>query len=216
MTQARAYASSGQAPAGIITATLNSLLLHLRAQLSADEAQTIALYGGEFDHEEIDFAQYSCPAIFITCLGFNQRAPAPRQRTILSRQARLAAFVATKQASRPGRFIEGLDLTERLELLVTAWQPECPPELQPACIGAAERHSFVAENLYSRKVDAYKHGLWLLSWWQPYEPTLAPHPDTLPAFVGSHIDSILSTTAPPEQPAEAAPLLTESCVSFKP
>lgn len=205
-----------QASGGIVAAALDGLQTYLREHLSADEVQTIALYGGEFDHEEIDFAQYNCPAIFLTCLGFHQRPPARGQRTILSRQARFAAFVATKQATRPGRFIESLDLTERLELLVSAWQPQCPPELQPACIGPAEPHSFVAENLYSRKVDAYKHGLWLLSWWQPYQPTLAAHPDTLPPLLGSHVDSILSTTATPQQPAEGQPLSTEACIAFKP
>ena len=214
--QARAAASSGQAPGGIITAALNDLQDYLRSSLSADEAKTIALYGGEFDGDEIDFAQYSCPAIFVTCLGFNQRPPTSRQRTVLGRQARFAAFVATKSASRTGRFVEGVDLTERIEQLICAWQPNCPPELQPACIGAAERHSFMAENLYNRKIDSFKHGLWLLTWWQPYQPTLAGNPSDLPALTGTHIDSSLLSTVAAPPPDDTPPLITESCLNFKP
>ena len=49
------------------------------------------------------------------------------------------------------------------------------------CLQRAEAHSFVAENLYNRKVDECKHALWLVSWWQGFEPLHGLDPSQLPS-----------------------------------
>lgn len=215
-------------PAGAASAMLRGLRDYLREQLPQEEVATVDYYGGEFDEAEISQAEYACPAVFVTCLGFDQ-AKGDRNKGRWARSARMACFVATKAATREGRFVEAVDLVERVMVLAQEWRPVCPPALNAEanaasatqseqispqiCIGAAEPTSFQAENLYNRKTDRHKHAIWVLSWWQDFEPLHGTDPSQLPSLITLEWDSTLGIT-PPAAAEPLAPLTQESCVAL--
>ncbi len=193
---------------------------YLRAALPQGDIPTVELYGGEFDEDEVSKTEYACPAVFVTCLGFAHAATA-RVGGKYARNVHMAAFVNTKHATRAGRFVEAADLAERVDTLVMAWKPVCPtvPSItgQPVpnvCLTEALPATMAGENLYTRKLDANKLALWLLTWQQGVVLAHGVDPATLPSLVTVHTDSTL-LTAVPDAPAPAPQTLTtESCVGI--
>jgi phage gp37-like protein len=199
-----------QAYAGAVTALLTGLRDYLRQALPQKDVKTVDFYGGEFDEAEIPKTEYACPAVFITCLGFG-RNESPRQGGKYAKTARVAVFVATKHGTREGRFVECVDLVERISTLVTMWQPQTAPQ---SCVLQADGTSFVAENLYNRKLDAQKHALWLLSWSQGFEPVHGVDASTLPDLVSVHVDDTVLSTVPDPAPPVLNPLQLDSCLDI--
>jgi hypothetical protein len=211
--------------AGAVTALLTGLRDYLRKELPQKDVKTVDFYGGEFDEAEIPKTEYACPAVFITCLGFGRNESA-RQGGKYAKTARVAVFVATKHGTREGRFVECVDLVERISTLVTMWQPQCPPPVHAAanaalgqtapqsCVLQADGTSFVAENLYNRKLDSQKHALWLLSWSQGFEPVHGVDASTLPDLVSVHVDDTILSTVPDPAPPVLNPLQLDSCLDI--
>jgi hypothetical protein len=211
--------------AGAVTALLTGLRDYLRQALPQKDVKTIDFYGGEFDEAEIPKTEYACPAVFITCLGFGKNESL-RQGGRYAKTARVAVFVATKHGTREGRFVECVDLVERISTLVTMWQPQCPPPVHAAanaaigqtapqsCVLPAEAQSFVAENLYNRKLDNQKHALWLLSWSQGFEAVHGPDASLLPDLMAIHADSTVLSTVPEPAAPVLNPLQLDSCLTI--
>ena len=82
---------------------LDQALAFVRRSFTPAEAKTVELYGGQFSAEEIPQTSYTCPAIFVTVLGWQEPPSGSRITGRHARQYRLCAFVVFKHADRVKR-----------------------------------------------------------------------------------------------------------------
>ena len=151
---------------------LDQVTAYVRSQFTSQEVASVQLYGGEFGAGEVDRVSYTCPAIFITILGWEASPSSSRMSGPHARQARLAAFVATKQPKRDARMLQAMMLADKLAVALRLWRPEegltddAPLEMAP--LSEEPR----CENLYSESIDRLGQALWLVDWSQGVQPRL--------------------------------------------
>ncbi len=202
---------------GAVSALLHNLVAYLRRNLSVEEVRTVALYGGEFGHAEVPQTEFAAPALLVSALAMSLKA------------AKLNVFVVTKNATREGRALECVQLTERVLGLIEAWRPKCPPQLDDAantalnmpgpsaCIGRIDLPSVMAQNLFERNVDKYKLAIWALSWTHAVCPMPAHtyNPAALPDFTAINARSAMQTSVPKPAPA-SDPVAVQACFKASP
>lgn len=192
-------------------ALLDATITYLRSRFAPAEVTTLQPYGGEFSGEEFDQLSYSCPAVLVTVLGW---APAPAGARMAGRHVRqvtMAAFVATKHATRPGRLQAAMTLAERVGITLYDWRPDNagpfalgPLDAEPRC-----------ENLYGRAIDKAGQALWLLRWTQCVAPTVPTA--ALVDLLAIDIEDHTRRGEPlPDVPENPAPLVVSEDVQFVP
>ena len=178
---------------------LTATLAFVRSAFTAQEVATVQPYGGEFNSVEMDQLSYSCPAILITSLGFEDKPSGGRISGKNTVEVRMAAFVAAKHAKRELRMDAAMNLAERLSLLLRPWVPT--DEVLPVNLGPLEP-GLRCENLFSRAIDAKGQALWLVSWTQ----CVQPKPGVGLAELGDLLRvEIIDTTHPGTLPAPPTP-----------
>lgn len=135
------------------------------------EVKTVQPYGGEFSASEIPFKSYTCPAIFIACMGWSPQPSGKRMSGRKVRATSMAAFIAFKHVNRELRMEGAMNLADRLALILSDWTPEdgdmpytiSPIDTDPTC-----------ENLYGRAVDSAGQALWMVRWTQDVKANAPP------------------------------------------
>lgn len=158
--------------------------------------KTIDFYGGEFDEEEVKRKSYSCPALFITVMGWaddesNKRMIRQGGRAA-PRGVRIGMFIVTKsEKGRVARMLQSVNLTAAVEDYMKAYNPDC------AGYCAVEARRFVAENLYNEKIDKLGQAVFVLSFTQTLSTckTLSKDlPDLLGVDVVTHTHTHIEPT----------------------
>ena len=135
---------------------------YLRGLFDKREVPLIDPYGGEFSAAELGKVTLTCPAILITCMGWEQ---AQHQRRMTGRGVRktsMGAFVLTRHARRADRMAQAQWLAERVTKALEIWRPECPTDSSYELAALDEDPR--AENLYGRAIDSAGLALWLVRW----------------------------------------------------
>ena len=154
---------------------LDQAVAFVRAGFTKKEAVTVQKYAGEFSASEMKQLSYSCPAILLTVLGWKEAPAGARLTGRHARQARLAAFVVTKNAKdRQARMSEAMALSEALSVLLRQWAPMTQEPSASALMAlgitvAGLEDEASCENLYSRAVDEQGQALWLVDWYQCFK-----------------------------------------------
>lgn len=191
---------------------LDQVVTHVRASFTRADVADVLPYGGEFSAAEVGKLSYSCPAILVTVLGWRPPEGPTRMTGKHVRQVRMAAFVATKGASRTNRMMDAMRLAERLALVLRLWAPQTTAD--PMEVAAIEGDA-TAENMYGRAIDELGQALWLVTWQQCVRPTV-PLPE-LVDLLAIHIDD---TTRQGLVPAAGSPapsdLVVTEAVGFAP
>jgi hypothetical protein len=153
------------------TVLLDQVQAYVRAAFDKAEVATVQAYGGEFSSAEMERVSYTCPAIFLTVLGWEPLHDGHRLSGKYARRVRLAAFVVAKHASREQRMRLGMALAEKLCLVLRQWQPT-NGDGSPMTVGPLEDDAS-CENLYSQPVDRLGQSVWLVDWHQAVKPEMA-------------------------------------------
>ena len=171
---------------------IEQALAFVRRSFSKSEVTTVELYGGQFSAEEISQKSYTCPAVFITVLGWQAPPAGSRITGRHAKQLRLCAFVAFKHADRVKRMSGALVLAEKLGIVLRQWTPMTDPgnAALAATIGGLDDEPR-CENLYNRAVDKAGQALFALSWYQCAKPNVPLGP-TRP---GEHYETLPPLTA---------------------
>ncbi len=182
---------------------LDPVLALLRAGFTKKEVATVQAYGGQFSSGEIDTVSYTCPAIFVTVLGWQPATPGgplvgPRVRNV-----RLAAFVATKHAKREMRMEAAMLIADKLSLLLRNWQPDRALPADYALEIAPLREEPSADNLYSRATDEKGQALWLVDWAHCVQAVADP--GELVDWLSADIHNLARATEGPEPPTPPLP-----------
>jgi hypothetical protein len=150
---------------------LQAAVAHVRGAFTPQQVATVREYAGEFSVAEIDRVGFTCPAIFVTCLGWTKAKGARRLSGRRVRLVSMAAFVAVKNAtSRDVRMQECMALADQVGLLLEAWTPEDAPTMAMAPLADEP----TAENLYGQALDKHGLALWMLRWQQETKPLVPP------------------------------------------
>jgi hypothetical protein len=189
---------------------LDQALAFVRRSFAKSEIATVELYGGQFSAEEIPQTSYTCPAVFITVLGWQAPPAGSRITGRHARQFRLCAFVAFKHADRVKRMNGALMLAEKLGIVLRQWAPMQEPgnASLAATIGGLDDEPR-CENLYNRAVDKAGQALFALSWYQCAKPAvpLGPARPAVPYAELPQLDSVVieDTVHANQVPAAPAP-----------
>jgi hypothetical protein len=197
------------------TILLEQALARVRSSFTRKEVATVQAYGGEFSAAEIPYQSYSCPAIFLTVLGWE---PANGRSKVLTGRntkiVRLAGFVAYKAAKREERMAGAMLLAERLDVCLRQWTPMQDPgnESLPVTIAGLEDDP-TTENLYSRAVDKIGQALFLVDWRQCVKPNvpLAQMWDLLHVEI---VDRTRAGVVPADPPPAPPPFSVTEDVQF--
>ena len=138
----------------------------LRTKFTKQELQTLEIYGGQFNAEEVKAVSFACPAVFVAVRGFR---PMPQSRQLTGHNVRaveMSAFVVTKMANRTQRMTAAMVLAERVCLALNDWQPDDDGPGSEALDVAPLEEDAEAENLYNRAVDIAGLALWVVHWTQ--------------------------------------------------
>lgn len=150
---------------------LDQAIAFVRSKFTAQEVNQVLRYAGEFSAEEFKATSYTCPAIFLTVLGWSPEPSGNRMRGKRVRAVSMAAFVATKHVNRDSRMESAMNLADRLSLALSSWVPDSDD--QPVTIAPVDNDP-VAENLYGRAVDKAGQALWMVRWTQDMKFNLDP------------------------------------------
>lgn len=196
---------------------LDQVVARVRGAFTRAELASVQPYGGEFNAAEIPFKSYSCPAIFVTVLGWQ---PADADCRLSGRHAnkyRVAAFVAFKDADRNKRLMGAMRLAERLAVCMRQWAPmqDAANADQPYVLGGLEGDAS-AENLYSRTLDAAGQALWLVDWHQCLKPLVPPEQLYDLLAVDIHDKTLASAPAPAPAPAPGVLVVTDDVTFTQP
>lgn len=138
------------------TLALDGLLAYLHEHAGA-AFRTIDEYGGEFNGAEVPRLSFNCPAVFVTCLGWQPPTGPARIGGKFASRSRFAAFIVTQDyRGRNTRMRMACDRAELVSALVADWRP-------PGCAGPAQ--DIRAQNLYGSAVDQKSMALWSVTWW---------------------------------------------------
>ena len=180
---------------------LDPVLALLRDKFSRQEVATLQAYGGEFTPAEIDEVAYTCPAIFITVLGWQPGQPGGSLAGPGVRNLRLAAFIAFKHVKRELRMEGAMAIADKLCLVLKDWTPErLLPADYPLEVAALESEPS-ADNLYSRATDKKGQAVWMVDWMQAVRPLADP--GVLANWLVADITNLVRTAeavAPPDAP----------------
>lgn len=189
---------------------------YLRAQFTRQEVQTLEPYGGQFGAEDLRKVGFTCPAVFLTVLGWKPVGPGQGHRLVGRnvRDVRMAAFVACKHAKREARLIAAMNLADRVSQALTSWRPatgDQPYTLAPLDVDAS------CENLFGKKVDDAGLALWLVDWNQAVTPNPGVSWADLADLTRIEITDMTQEGDVPAEPdgGGAAPTVTEE-VDFSP
>ncbi|QDL53137.1 hypothetical protein [Rhodoferax aquaticus] len=195
------------------TALLDQVETYIRASFAKTEVVTVQPYGGEFNTGEMDKVSYTCPAIFVTVLGWQPLHAGHRLSGKYARQVRVAAFVVAKNAKREVRMRQGMALAEKLCLVMRQWMPDSSASTL-INVGPLEDDAS-AENLYSRAVDKLGQSVWLVDWHQAVKPIAGA--DGKPAlydWLSVAIEDTARITEPAAAPPTGAPLTVTEKIIF--
>ena len=195
-------------------ALLDQVQTYIRAAFTKTEVVSVQAYGGEFSAAEIERVSYSCPAIFVTILGWGPLHDGHRLSGKYSRNVRVAAFVAVKHPKRDQRMRLGMALSEKLCTLMRQWMPDNSGGLQgtsPVTIGPLEDDAS-CENLYSQAVDRLGQSVWLVDWHQAVKPVATP--GALVDWLSVAIEDTARITAPDASVAGGTPLTVTEKITF--
>lgn len=146
---------------------LSAAVDYLRGQFTTAEAATVRMYAGEFSSEEVMRVSFTCPALFVTVLGWQPEHEGKRLSGKYVRNVSMAAFVAYKHAQRDQRMTGAMNLADKLGIVLRRWHPD--NSSSPITIAPLEEDAR-CENLYGRAIDAQGLALWLVSWKQCMAP----------------------------------------------
>lgn len=150
---------------------LDQAIDFLRSKFTKQEVKEVRTYAGEFSAEEIKTTSYSCPAIFLTVLGWSPEPSGNRVRGKRARAVSMAAFIAFKHVDRDTRMAGAMNLADRLTLALSSWVPDSGDA--PVTIAPVDKDP-LAENLYGRAVDKAGQALWMVRWTQDMSFNLDP------------------------------------------
>lgn len=182
---------------------LDKTIAFVRAAFDKKTVQQVLPYGGEFSSAEIPFKSYTCPAIFISVLGW---APKPSGKRLAGRGVRsvsMAAFVAYKHVNRIQRMNGAMLLSDLLCTRLSAWNPVAGDE--PVTLMPIDEDP-IAENLYGRAVDAQGQALWVVRWTQDLKVNVQP--GQLFDLLSIHIDEHYHPGQVPQPTTPESPPLT--------
>lgn len=185
------------------TFLLNQTVDFVRSKFTRQQVLQVEPYGGEFSASEIPFKSYSCPAIFVTVLGWNPKASGQRVVGRGVRSVSMAAFIAFKHVDRKKRLAGAMALAEQLSIALSSWNPapvDAPIQVMPVDADP------VAENLYGRAVDKVGQALWMVRWTQDVKQNVSP--GQLFDLLAIHIDENYHPGQVPGTPTPESPPLT--------
>lgn len=146
---------------------LEQTLAYVRGQFTKAEVTEVRSYAGEFSSEEVAQVSYTCPAIFVTVLGWQPQQESRRLVGRYVRAVRMAAFVVYKHANREKRMAGAMHLADKLGVVMRRWRPDSTG--LPLTIAPLEEDAR-CENLYGRAIDSKGQALWLVDWTQDIAP----------------------------------------------
>lgn len=189
---------------------LEKTIAFVRESFDRKIVQQVLPYGGEFSAAEIPFKSYSCPAIFVSVLGWVPNASGQRVRGRGVRSVSMAAFVAFKHVDRIKRMNGAMLLADQLCAGLSKWTP--PMVDEPVSLMPLDTDP-TAENLYGRAVDAQSQALWVVRWTQDLKVNVQP--GQLFDLLSIHIDEHYQPGQVP-QPAtpERPPLTVTDAIHF--
>jgi hypothetical protein len=193
---------------------LQATVAHLRGAFTPQQVATVREYAGEFSAAEIERVSFTCPAIFVTCLGW---AKCKEPQRLSGRRVRLnhmAAFVVVKDAqSREVRLAKCMALADQVGLLLEDWQPIDAATMALAPLADEPD----AENLYGQALDKHGLALWMLRWKQETKP-LVPAAALFELREVHIIDLTVwqGTTPAAPPPPNPRPLQVQEDVQFPP
>lgn len=192
---------------------LDQVKAYIRASFSKTEAVTVEAYAGEFGAPDMEKVSYTCPAIFVTVLGWQPLHEGHRMTSKYARSVRVAAFVVAKHAKRDQRMRGAMALAEKLCLVMRQWMPDNSTATL-INVGPLEDDA-TAENLYSAAVDKLGQSVWLVDWHQAVKPIAGS--DGKPAlydWLTVAIEDTARITEPAAAPANGVPLTVTEKISF--
>ena len=192
---------------------LDQTLTYIRAQFTRAEVAQVLAYGGEFSTDEIDKVGYSCPAIFVTVLGWERMEGGTRLAGVHTRNVSMAAFIAFKHAKREQRMRGAMNLADKLALVLRTWAPSNIGDV-PMSIAPLE-HDASCENMYSRGVDKVGQAVWLVRWNQAVKP-VAPLPTLVDWLAVDIADTVRSGQTPAVAPLPASTLIVTESITVPP
>lgn len=198
------------------TVLLDQAQAYIRAQFTKAEVAQVLPYAGEFNSGEMDKVSYTCPAIFVTVLGWKPLHNGHRLSGKQAREVRVAAFVVAKHAKRDLRMRLAMSLAEKLAFVLRSWMPVNTDGL-PVTIGPLEDDAS-CENLYSQAVDRAGQAVWLVDWTQAVKPVLTASPGapTLIDWLRVDIEDTARIAAPTVADAVGTPLIVTEKIIFPP
>ncbi|KLN54727.1 hypothetical protein [Variovorax paradoxus] len=191
------------------TFLLDQTVDFVRSKFTRQQVLQVEPYGGEFSASEIPFKSYSCPAIFVTVLGWSPKASGQRVAGRGVRSVSMAAFVVFKHVDRKKRLAGAMALAEQLSIALSSWNPatvDAPIQVMPVDADP------VAENLYGRAVDKVGQALWMVRWTQDLKVNVPP--GQLFDLLAVHIDEnyhpgqVPGTTNPVNPPLTVTDAIT--------
>lgn len=191
-------------------ALLDQVQAYIRASFTKAEVVDVLPYGGEFSTAEMGKVSYSCPAIFVTVLGWQPLNGGHRLSGKYSRLVRVAAFVVAKHVNRDQRMRMGMALAEKLSLVMRQWMPDNTGGL-PITMGPLEDDAS-SENLYSQPVDRLSQSVWLVDWNQAVKPVATS--TALIDWLSVAIEDTARITAPAAAAVGGTPLTVTEKITF--
>lgn len=190
---------------------LDQAVARIRASFTKAELATVQAYGGEFSSAEVKHQSFSCPAVFVTVLGWKPSDGSTRMAGRNVSVVRLAAFVVYKHVERSKRMAGAMLLAERLGLCLRQWAPmtEAANATLPVAIAGLEDEA-ACENLYSRALDEQGLALFLVDWEQCVKP-LVPLEQLWDLLAVEITDTSRAGVVPAEPaPTGIVPVVTEA------
>ncbi|MFP5474670.1 MAG: hypothetical protein ACLGJD_13575 [Gammaproteobacteria bacterium] len=193
---------------------LDLAIERLRAAFTPAEVRQVLPYGGEFTAEEVAHKTYTCPAIFVACLGWAPQTDSKRLRGPDVVQVHMAAFVVFKHVERTARMRGAMVLAERASHSLRTWAPNVGT--RPYLVAPLDKDTPpTVENLYGRKMDALSQSLWMLRWSQ--DAVNNGEPPSLADLLYIEIDEnpLPGQVPPAPPPGGVVPTVTDG-ITFSP
>jgi len=189
---------------------LDKTIAYVRGCFDKRAVTQVLPYGGEFSSAEIPFKSYSCPAIFVSVLGWTPKPAGQRLAGRGVRSVNMAAFIAFKATDRVQRMNGAALLADQLCASLSKWTPtkaDEPVSLMPLDTDPT------AENLYGRAVDAVGQALWVVRWVQDLKVNVQP--GQLFDLLAIHIDEHYQPgTVPAPADPDRPPLTVTDAIHF--
>lgn len=202
---------------------LDKVVAYVRSRFTSQELASVQPYAGEFGMADVRKVSFSCPAVFVTVLGWEPLPSGHRLGGKFARAAKLAAFVVTKSPQRDKRMREAMLLAEKLSLVLSCWMPQLAASGVPLVqVGPLEGEPS-AENLYGQAAEEAGLAIWMLDWKQAVKPVLTTAEGNDPGVAGTpalldwlavEITDNARTNTPDAAAATSAPLVVTEGINF--